>query len=569
MIKIHDVINGKYEILKEIGHGGMSTVYLAMDKNLNKQWAVKEIRKNGNDANDLSVVNSLQAEADLMKKLDHPALPRIVDIINDAETICIIMDYIEGETLEKIISEYGAQPEETVIGWAMQLCDALQYLHSQKPPIIYRDMKPANVMLNPEGNLKVIDFGIAREYKEKSLADTTTLGTRGYCPPEQYGKQTDARSDIYALGMTMHHLLTGQDPRLPGYEYASIRQYRSELSSSLERIVDKCVAIDPGNRYQSCSELMYALQNREHDEEQYIKKQKRKLRSFIAASAMTILFAASGITLHFVASGMNRNDYENLIGVSESTSYTEKIDNYEQAISIYPNDTRAYLKLLEAYEQEGVFGKEQNDAFLALYNANREGFTIGSDDFSELNYKIGMMYFNYYISESGEVQFSERVQKAYPFFKENYENASDNFSEKKISDCYYQICLFYKTYILNNINVEEASKSDYETLLDTIDAALTEVEDAGAYDQLTLYNGVVMLLYDQRANLKSANLEQERVLTLLDDVYEKAKSLSVNKEQSKNLQEEILGCYEEYRNAIERTYSNTEIKTGTTSEAEG
>lgn len=563
------MINGKYEILKEIGHGGMSTVYLAMDKNLNKQWAVKEIRKNGNDANDLSVVNSLQAEADLMKKLDHPALPRIVDIINDAETICIIMDYIEGETLEKIISEYGAQPEETVIGWAMQLCDALQYLHSQKPPIIYRDMKPANVMLNPEGNLKVIDFGIAREYKEKSLADTTTLGTRGYCPPEQYGKQTDARSDIYALGMTMHHLLTGQDPRLPGYEYASIRQYRSELSSSLERIVDKCVAIDPENRYQSCSELMYALQNREHDEEQYIKKQKRKLRSFIAASAMTILFAASGITLHFVASGMNRNDYENLIGVSESTSYTEKIDNYEQAISIYPNDTRAYLKLLEAYEQEGVFGKEQNDAFLALYNANREGFTTGSDDFSELNYKIGMMYFNYYISESGEVQFSEQVQKAYPFFKENYENASDNFSEKKISDCYYQICLFYKTYILNNINVEEASKSDYETLLDTIDAALTEVADAGAYDQLTLYNGVVMLLYDQRANLKSANLEQERVLTLLDNVYEKAKSLSVNKEQSKNLQEEILGCYEEYRNAIERTYSNTEIKTGMTSEAEG
>ena len=569
MIKIHDVINGKYEILKEIGHGGMSTVYLAMDKNLNKQWAVKEIRKNGNDANDLSVVNSLQAEADLMKKLDHPALPRIVDIINDAETICIIMDYIEGETLEKIISEYGAQPEETVIGWAMQLCDALQYLHSQKPPIIYRDMKPANVMLNPEGNLKVIDFGIAREYKEKSLADTTTLGTRGYCPPEQYGKQTDARSDIYALGMTMHHLLTGQDPRLPGYEYASIRQYRSELSGSLERIVDKCVAIDPENRYQSCSELMYALQNREHDEEQYIKKQKRKLYSFIAASAMTILFATSGIALHFVASGMNRNDYEKLIGVSESTSYAEKIDNYEQAISIYPNDTRAYLKLLEAYEQEGVFGKEQNDEFLALYNANREGVTTGSTDCSELNYKIGMMYFNYYVSENGEVQFSERVQKAYPFFKENYENASGNFSEKKISDCYYQICLFYKTYILNNINVEEASKSDYETLLDTIDVALTEVADAGAYDQLTLYNGVVMLLYDQRANLKSANLEQERVLTLLDDVYERAKNLSVNKEQSKNLQEEILGCYEEYRNAIERTYSNTEIKTGTTSEAEG
>ena len=142
MIKIHDIVDGKYEILKEIGHGGMSTVYLAMDKNLNKQWAVKEIRKQGNNKIDGAVVNSLQVEANLMKRLDHPALPRIVDIINSDETICIIMDYIEGETLEKILERYGAQPEDVVVEWAMQLCDALMYLHSQNPPIIYRDMKP-------------------------------------------------------------------------------------------------------------------------------------------------------------------------------------------------------------------------------------------------------------------------------------------------------------------------------------------------------------------------------------------------------------------------------------------
>ena len=160
MIKIHDIVDGKYEILKEIGHGGMSTVYLAMDKNLNKQWAVKEIRKRGNDKNDQAVVNSLLVEAGLMKKLDHPALPRIVDIINSEETICIIMDYIEGETLEKILEKYGAQPEEVVVEWAMQLCDVLMYLHAQKPPIIYRDMKPGNIMLKPEGNLKVFS-GIA------------------------------------------------------------------------------------------------------------------------------------------------------------------------------------------------------------------------------------------------------------------------------------------------------------------------------------------------------------------------------------------------------------------------
>ena len=213
MAEIGSVIDGKYEILTEIGHGGMSVVYLAMDTHLNKQWAVKEIKKKGSGKNDEIVVNSLLAEANMMKRLDHPSLPRIVDIIDNGITIYVVMDYIEGESLDKILAEYGAQPEELVIGWAKQLCDALSYLHSQKPPIIYRDMKPANVMLKPEGNIKIIDFGIAREYKEQSLADTTVLGTKGYAPPEQYSGQTDARSDIYALGMTMHHLLTGIDPR--------------------------------------------------------------------------------------------------------------------------------------------------------------------------------------------------------------------------------------------------------------------------------------------------------------------------------------------------------------------
>ena len=154
MAEIGSVIDGKYEILRKIGRGGMSVVYLAMDTHLNKQWAVKEIRKKGNGKDDVVIVNSLLAEANMMKKLDHPSLPRIVDIIDNGETIFVVMDYIEGESLDKILLEYGPQPEELVIAWAKQLCDVLSYLHSQKPPIIYRDMKPANIMLKPEGNIK-------------------------------------------------------------------------------------------------------------------------------------------------------------------------------------------------------------------------------------------------------------------------------------------------------------------------------------------------------------------------------------------------------------------------------
>lgn len=319
MTEIGTVIDGKYEILREIGRGGMSIVYLAMDTHLNKQWAVKEIRKKGNGKNDEVVVNSLLAEANMMKKLDHPALPRIVDIIDNGITIYVVMDYIEGESLDKVLNEYGAQPEEQVIAWAEQLCEALEYLHSQKPPIIYRDMKPANVMLKPEGNIKIIDFGIAREYKEQKLSDTTVLGTKGYAPPEQYSGQTDARSDIFALGMTMHHLLTGIDPR-SGEAYAPVRMWNPQLSEGIELIINKCVEPAAENRYQSCSDLLYDLEHPELITKDYKKKQKRKMRSFIITVALAIVFLVSGIICNRISVNIKNNNYDALVSISTSTS---------------------------------------------------------------------------------------------------------------------------------------------------------------------------------------------------------------------------------------------------------
>ena len=547
MTEIGTVIDGKYEVLREIGRGGMSVVYLAMDTHLNKQWAVKEI-----------VVNSLLAEANMMKRLDHPALPRIVDIIDNGVTIYVVMDYIEGESLDKILLEYGAQPEEKVINWAMQIADALSYLHGQKPPIIYRDMKPANVMLKPEGNIKIIDFGIAREYKEQNLADTTVLGTKGYAPPEQYSGQTDPRSDIFALGMTMHHLLTGVDPR-NGEPYAPVRQWNPELSEGIEIIIDRCVQPASENRYQSCADLIYDLEHPELITKGFKRKQKRRLASFLVAAILSIVMLISGFVCSFVSTQVNNNTYESLISVMASTSLDQKISSYKQAIEIYPYDTQAYIKILEAYENEGQFDKAENNEFLALYNRYQDGFDKTTVEYAELNYKIGMMYFNYY-TENGEVKFSTRVNKAYSFFAANYENQeiSPDFAERSLSDCYYQICTFYKRYILSSATVEEASRNDYEALFQTIEAALDDVEGAGAYDQLTLYNGTFMLLYDQRSQMVSVNVDEATVLDLLDTVYNSAKSLSVQKDQSKKLQQEIVDNYQTYREAIERAYDAAE-----------
>lgn len=559
MTKTGSVIDGKYEILKQIGKGGMSFVYLSMDKRLNKQWAIKEIRKRGNGKNDEIVINSLLAEAKMMKMLDHPALPRIVDIIDDGETIYIVMDYIEGESLDKILLEYGPQPEELVLDWAKQLCDVLGYLHSKK--IIYRDMKPANVMLKPEGNLKVIDFGIAREYKEQNTADTTVLGTKGYASPEHYGaRQTDARSDIFTLGMTLHHLLTGVDPRSPDYMYASVRQWNPQLSDGIEAIIDKCTAISPEDRYQSCAELMYDLEHPDLITKDFKKRQKRKLALFTASSVTAVVMLFSGITCKAVSLRMDSNHYDALLSLVEATSLEEKLESYKKAIDIYPADTRAYMCILEAYENEGIFGKNENDEFLALYNANKALFDETSVDVAELNYKIGRMYFNYYTNENGEYSFSNRVQKAYPFFEANFENAAleQDFAYQSLSDCYYQICAFYKRYILNSTNVEEASQDNYTALFQVLEASIDEIMSAGAYDQLSLYNGAFMLLYDQREAMASVGIKKEIVIELMDKVYGNTKSLSVQKEQSKKLQQEIMDNYSRYKEAVERVYVNME-----------
>ena len=167
----------------------MSRVYLALDTVLNKQWAAKEIKNVADEAQRELIVASLITESNMIKRFDHPAIPRIVDIVDEDGTLFVIMDYIEGRTFENILKIEGAQAEEDVVDWAVQLCDVLDYLHQRNPPVIYRDMKPANVMLKPNGIVSLIDFGIAREYRADgndvtaAVGDTVQLGTRGFAPP--------------------------------------------------------------------------------------------------------------------------------------------------------------------------------------------------------------------------------------------------------------------------------------------------------------------------------------------------------------------------------------------------
>ena len=406
MLEIGSLVDGKYKILNKVGQGGMSVVYLAMNEKANKQWAVKEVRKDG--IKDFEVVKQgLVAETDILKKLSHPNLPSIIDVIDTDESFIIIMDYIQGNSLNKALEEFGAQPQENVIAWAKQLTDVLGYLHSRTPAIIYRDMKPANIMLKPDGNVTLIDFGTAREYKEKNLADTTCLGTVGYAAPEQFGGmgQTDARTDIYCLGATLYHLVTGMNPCEPPYEIKPIREINPSLSAGLERIILKCTQRDPNDRYQSAAELMYALEHYKEDDDDFRKKQKKKLVTFLVTLTLSVACGITSVWGYLSAEQKKSENYDQILIEAGS------VDDYYEAILTDPTRKDAYLQFNEFLTSDYVISKEEGQRIQKLLagldRVGSGGFIDTVDVLAELKatdpagydevcFKIGWSLLSYY-----------------------------------------------------------------------------------------------------------------------------------------------------------------------------
>ena len=432
MLEIGSLVDGKYKILNKVGQGGMSVVYLAMNEKANKQWAVKEVRKDG--IKDFEVVKQgLVAETDILKRLSHPNLPSIIDVIDTDESFIIIMDYIQGNSLNKALDEFGAQPQENVIAWAKQLCDVLGYLHTRTPAIIYRDMKPANIMLKPDGNVTLIDFGPAREYKEKNLADTTCLGTVGYAAPEQFGGmgQTDARTDIYCLGATLYHLVTGKNPCEPPYEIKPIREVNPSLSSGFERIILKCTQRDPNDRYQSAAELMYALEHYEEIDDIYRRKQTKKLKTFLASATLAAVFGLTSIGAHFMAEQKKSENYDEILKTAAA------VEDYYVAILTDPTRTEAYSGLNDHltadYLLEKPEGQQLQQLLAGLDQERSDGFSESVDvlnqlklsnpsGYEEVCFDIGWSFLSYYDTDIDR----DRYANAEKWFRNMRDNGTEN-----------------------------------------------------------------------------------------------------------------------------------------------
>ena len=303
------ILLGKYELRREIGAGGSSVVYLAWDRHMERYAAVKAEKQPAEPARP----DILKKEMEILKALKHPMLPVVYDYFQEIERY-LVMEYIHGESLHNLIEREGSISEKQVYKWAIQLSDLLSYLHMQKTPVIYCDLKPENVIVCPDGNLRVIDFGAALRICYDGKAQERLAGTIGYASPEQltgmtgnqggYEARADERSDIYTLGTTMYHMLTGHSPARPPYGLRPIRCMKPELTRDMERIVEKCTEAEPQKRYQTAMEVKKDLAEQRFSGRRHFFREFRRRKRYVLRRMEKQVWLTEKATTGLLAAGL-------------------------------------------------------------------------------------------------------------------------------------------------------------------------------------------------------------------------------------------------------------------------
>ncbi len=262
MLQVGDTLQDRYVIVRPLGSGGFGSVFLANDKRLgNRSVAVKYFATSHLSPNDADVAARLfQSEAHTLANLNHPNLTPVLDYFAAPDGWVLVMAYVAGDTLSALQRRLGGPfGQQQVINWAIEICQVLEYLHTQQPPLVFRDLKPSNIMRTNDGRIMLIDFGIARTFKEDQHQDTVQLGTPGYAPPEQYGGQTEPRSDLYSLGATMYVLLTN-DRLTGGFSVPNVRQINPNVSAELAQLIERLTALRPSERPPSAAAVRQELE---------------------------------------------------------------------------------------------------------------------------------------------------------------------------------------------------------------------------------------------------------------------------------------------------------------------
>lgn len=306
------ILDDKYEVIKVLGIGGMGTVYLCKNTRLDNLWAIKETKKD--DKMDIDISN----EPNILKKLNHPGIPKIIDIFSEDNNFYLVEEYIEGKTLKEYVIESGHFEVEEICRIISGLCDIIEYLHSFNPPIIYRDVKPSNIMITPSGKVVLIDFGISKIYKVNNDEDTVNLGSNGYAAPEQSGiGQSCRQTDIYGIGMLMYFMTTGKVSTTAAEPLLN-ENYGDSTNVDLKKIIQKCVQSQIKDRYTSINELkqeIVLLLIKYADDKTLVLKSQNiepnrkitKAKSKIILAGMVVIVAIVLVIASFLLSNIKKN----------------------------------------------------------------------------------------------------------------------------------------------------------------------------------------------------------------------------------------------------------------------
>jgi WD40 repeat protein len=360
-------LRGRYVIISLAGRGGYGAVYKARDASFgNRLVAIKEMNQNTlNPQEGALAADAFYHEALLLAGLTHPNLPRIYEQFTENGRSYLVMDFIEGETLDDLIKKLPGHrmSGERVLDLALALCSVLEYLHNRHPPIIFRDLKPANVMITPAGHLFLIDFGIARHFKPGQKKDTAALGSSGYAPPEQYGKsQTTIRADIYSLGATLHELLSGQDPADSPFHFDAL--YLDDPSlSGLDQLILSMVSIDINSRPATVSLVRQELQRIVVQRMTHLSRRGSALRQ---SGATGHSGPSETIAIPTISSSISSFPYQAYSnpGPTSRSAPTRKASRSTQQPAVYPQANTLYVCLGHASRVTSV-AWSPNGAYLA------------------------------------------------------------------------------------------------------------------------------------------------------------------------------------------------------------
>lgn len=534
------VLDGRYEILKVIHSKGMSAVYLVLDSKLNKQWCLKEIKKSDAGKDDIEYYALLQ-EANIMKSLNHSSIPRITTIEEEGDSLFIIMDYVDGISIKSWLTRKGKIQQDVAVSWMKQITQVMIYLHNRHKPILYRDMKPDNVMIQGDGNIKLLDFGISIVIKEKGQLLGNALGTNGYAAPEQKKKTNvcDLRSDIYAMGRTLYYMLTGINPNLipKGKELKPIREIDSSISVGLEQIVNKCTMYNPDDRYQTCEELLYDLQNYQYKDTKYISKIKKKCTTVLGLFVTSIVILVSSFIPLTLYKNQQNEYYKNLLVIAEQSG---KVEDYENVLGMDTTDIQPYIGYINALKVDGVFSKKEENSLLGYINPKLE-ILKQSKEYGSLAYEIGKLYWFYYEGSS----LDEGMVVSVKWFSDSI----DAGYEEELSEVYYQLGSFKRN--ISTSMIESSDVGMYKAYW--INLMKAKDVDSGELVKLQLNLSIANCISTYAYNLKSDGISYKEINKEINELQKYVEYYSPNiekAEESYNLLKTTLGGLSDKVDAI-------------------